>query len=91
MNRVTTEIERLGFEHSCIGLARQLGRRAGIQRVDVDERTNRATITYDDARLTPSRVRDLIAECGYEVRDATIGEDTSGTTVKAGARPRRGT
>lgn len=77
MNRVTTEIERLGFEHSCVGLARQLGGRAGIQSVDVDERTNRATITYDDARLTASHVRHLITECGYEVRDTTVDEDTS--------------
>lgn len=69
MNRVMTEIERLGFEHSCVGLARQLGTRAGIERVDVDERTNRAIITYDETCLTASRVRDLIAECGYEVRD----------------------
>jgi hypothetical protein len=78
MNRVTTEIERLGFEHSCVGLARQLGHRAGIQGVDVDERTNRATITYDDTRLTASHVRYLIAECGYEVHDATVRGDASG-------------
>ena len=52
MNHVTTEIEGLDFEHSCVGLARQLERRAGIQRVDVDERTNRVVITYDDTRLS---------------------------------------
>ena len=80
MNHVTTEIERLGFEHSCVGLARQLGHRAGIQRVDVDERTNRATITYDDARLTPSHVRHLIAECGYEVRHTTVHDNASSAT-----------
>ena len=77
MNRVTTEIERLGFEHSCVGLARQLGHRRGIQRVDVDERTSRATITYDDTRLTASDVTYLIAEAGYEPRDAVTRDDTS--------------
>lgn len=77
MNRVTTEIERLGFEHSCVGLARQLTRRAGIQGVDVDERTSRATITYDDTRLTASDVRYLIAEAGYEPRDAVTSDATS--------------
>ena len=77
MNRVTTEIERLGFEHSCVGLARQLGHRRGIQRVDVDERTSRATITYDDTRLTASDVTYLIAEAGYEPRDAVTSDDTS--------------
>lgn len=83
MNRVTTEIERLGFEHSCVGLARQLGRRAGIQSVDVDERTNRATVTYDDTRLTPSQVRQLIAQCGYEVRDAAVPDDPSAGGIAA--------
>lgn len=77
MHRVTTEIERLGFEHSCVGLARQLGGRAGIQNVHVDEQTNRATITYDDTRLSASYVRHLIAECGYEVRDATAHDDVN--------------
>lgn len=77
MNRVTTEIERLGFEHSCVGLARQLGHRRGIQRVDVDERTSCATISYDDTRLTASDVTYLIAEAGYEPRDAVTSDDTS--------------
>lgn len=80
MNRVTTEIERLGFEHSCVGLARQLGCRAGIHRVDVDERANCATITYDDTCLTASHVRHLIAECGYEVRHTAVRDDASGAT-----------
>ena len=77
MNHVTTEIERLGFEHSCVGIARQLTHRPGIQRVDVDERTNHATITYDDTRLTASDVRHLIAEVGYEVHDSSTGPSGS--------------
>jgi copper chaperone CopZ len=86
MSRVTTEIERLGFEHSCVGLARQLTRRPGIQRVDVDERTSRATITYDDTRLTASDVTYFIAEAGYEPRDAVTSDDTSdGAADSAGA------
>lgn len=81
MNRLTAEIERLGFEHSRVGLARQLEHRAGIQAVDVDERTSRATITYDDTRLSASDVRHLIAEVGYEMHDSGVfrspGEDVA--------------
>lgn len=77
MNRVTTEVEGLGFEHSRTGLARQLEDRAGIQRVDVDERTNRVTITYDDGRLTASDIRYLIAQSGYEWHHATVDADAA--------------
>lgn len=66
MRRVTAEIERLTFEHSCVGLARQLERRPGITQVEVDTRADRATITYDDTRLSVSELERLIAECGYE-------------------------
>ena len=36
MRQITAEFDRLGFEHSAIGLARQLQIRAGISRVEVD-------------------------------------------------------
>ena len=66
MRRVTAEIERLTFEHSCVGLARQLRCRPGITQVEVDTHAERATITYDDTRLSTSQLERLIAECGYE-------------------------
>jgi copper chaperone CopZ len=66
MRRITAEIERLTFEHSCVGLARQLQRRPGITQVEVDTRADRATITYDDTRLSVSQLERLIGECGYE-------------------------
>jgi hypothetical protein len=68
MRQITAEFDRLGFEHSSIGLARQLQIRAGISRVEVDPRADRASITYDETRLTASQVARLIAECGYECR-----------------------
>ena len=71
MRRVTAEIERLTFEHSCVGLARQLERRSGITHVEVDTRAERATITYDDTRLSVAQLERLIGECGYECLRST--------------------
>ena len=80
MRRITAECDRLGFEHSSIGLARQLATRAGISRVEVDPSADRASITYDESKLTASQVERLIAECGYECRccrSAPEGEITA--------------
>ena len=68
MRQITAEFDRLGFEHSSVGLGRQLRVRAGISGVEVDPRADRASISYDETRLTASQVERLIAECGYECR-----------------------
>ena len=80
MQRITAEIDRLGFEHSSIGLARQLRMRSGISRVEVDQRTDRAAITYDETRLTASQVERLIGECGYECRSWTRSTEAKAAT-----------
>ena len=81
MRLITAEFDRLGFEHSSIGLAHQLQIRAGISRVDVDPRTDRASITYDETRLTASQVQRLIAECGYECRCCKPATDAESTVA----------
>ena len=81
MRRITAEFDRLGFEHSPIGLARQLRIRAGISGVEVDPRANRASITYDESKLTASQVARLIAECGYECHSCKAVSEAEVTVV----------
>jgi hypothetical protein len=66
MEYVIAEVEGLLFEHSSVGLAAQLRRRPGIERVDVDAVAGRARIAYDAARVRSTELPRLIAECGYE-------------------------
>ena len=65
MKRLVTAIDADMFEHSAVGLERQLARRAGIDHVEVDPTTHTVVVEFDDARVKRADVRRLIAECGY--------------------------
>ena len=67
MSSVMMHVDGLEFEHTRVGLARQLEQFTGIARVEVDPAAGTATVVYDDTRLGgPAAVAHLIAECGYQ-------------------------
>lgn len=68
MDRLCFRVSSLLFEHSPVGLRRQLEHRDGIQGVLADPRTSTATVTFDPDRLARDDVERLISECGYECR-----------------------
>jgi hypothetical protein len=68
MRRAIAEVDGMVFEHSPVGLARQLRGRVGIGRVQVDGAAGRAAIEYDPARVGVRELPRLIAECGYVCR-----------------------
>ncbi len=65
MKRLITHIDSDMFEHSAVGLERQLTRRRGIDHVEVDRKAHTVIVDFDDARVKRADVRRLIAECGY--------------------------
>ena len=65
MSRVVMHVQGLEFEHSRVGLARQLGRARGVAEVEVDPTAGTATVLYDDAVLDERAIVHRIAQCGY--------------------------
>lgn len=65
MTRRTFHVRDLQYEHSMVGLGRQLKRRHGIQNVKTDADSDTATITYDASCWSDRDIERLIAECGY--------------------------
>lgn len=65
MMRLVANIDADMFEHSTVGLERQLARRPGIRHVEVDRRTHVVVVDFDDARLKGTDVHRFIAESGY--------------------------
>lgn len=70
MLRELVAVDGIQYEQSDVGLGRQLRRCDGVVRVDVDARAGIADITYDESRISPRRLRDLIAQNGYSVAGA---------------------
>jgi len=66
---VTLDVRGLWFEHSDVGLAHQLGRYEGIADIVVDPRAGRATVRFDEGRLTEADVRRLVSGFGYDIED----------------------
>lgn len=58
-------VEDLRYEHSMVGLGRQLQRSRGIEGVTTDPGSDTATITFDAACWSDRDIERLIAECGY--------------------------
>ena len=90
MDRLSFVVGPLLFEHSPVGLRRQLEHRNGIQGVLADPRTSTATVTFDPDRLAREDVEQLISECGYECRclGAPGGEEAAGREGDGGAGSR---
>jgi copper chaperone CopZ len=55
---------------TCGGCERSLGRAvsrlAGVERVDASHAEHSATVTYDDAVITPEAIAAAIREAGYQ-------------------------
>ena len=66
MRQTRFRVDHLLFEHSSVGLRRQLEHRAGIHGVTTDPQSSLAIVTYDQERLASSDVARLISESGYE-------------------------
>ena len=65
MNRLITAIDADMFENSVVGLERQLARRVGIDRVEVNPSAHTVTVDFDASSVKPADVERFIAECGY--------------------------
>jgi hypothetical protein len=65
MKRIDIDIDHVVFEHSCVGLARQLADFSGVAGVDIDWNRRYASITYDDTRLSVADIRRVVDGCGY--------------------------
>jgi hypothetical protein len=65
VTRRTFYVDDLRYEHSMVGLRRQLRRRHGIQDVTTDPGGNTATISFDASCWSDRDIERMIAECGY--------------------------
>ncbi len=74
MERTRCHVEHLWFEHSDVGLRRQLGSCGGIESVDVDPLAEAVTVEFDESRLDAAAVRRLISSCGYECAPADAAD-----------------
>jgi copper chaperone CopZ len=87
MKRMVTAIDAIMVENSAVGLARQLARRAGIEHVSVNPRTQTVAVDFDETRLNPSDVGRYIAECGYHgLHGDSSGDTTRATPIRATRR-----
>ena len=86
--RVTVPVYGLYYEHSNVGLARQLRGTAGIIDVVVDPQAGTATITFDGNLLTVRAVEYLINECGYELGSRDAADAHASGTRDAGRAAR---
>lgn len=66
MQRMRCHVDHLWFEHSGVGLRRQLSPFTGIEAVSVDPAAGAVIIEFDESRLDPVGIRRLISSCGYE-------------------------
>ena len=67
MRREIVAVDDMQYEHSDVGLERQLSRFPGVVRVDIHPRAGFADITYEESRITSRGLHDLIAQCGYSL------------------------
>ena len=75
MTRRAFHVEDLRYEHSMVGLRRQLHRCSGIQDVATDPGAGTATITFDADHWNAGDIERLITECGYVCHRA-VGDGT---------------
>ena len=54
------------------GVEKQIRRRDGVVRVDVNFLSGTATVAYDEARVAPDDIRTFVAECGYHCRGEVV-------------------
>ncbi|HEY3297301.1 MAG TPA: heavy-metal-associated domain-containing protein [Armatimonadota bacterium] len=63
-------------EISCEGCAnaikRALGSSAGIRSVEVVVETKMVTVDYDESKIKPEHIRNLLADAGYEVAETWL-------------------
>lgn len=63
-------VDHLRFEHSDLGLERQLAQFPGVIRVAVDAQSGLVAIDFDDRRVTKARLERTICDCGYDCQCA---------------------
>ena len=68
MRRSRFRVDHLAFEHSSVGLRRQMTCCSGVHDVSTDTAASVTTVTFDPDRLHPEDVERLIHQCGYECR-----------------------
>lgn len=81
MHTTRYHVDHLHFEHSTMGLGRQLAQCPGVIRVDADRSTGIVAIDFDDHTVSAARLERMICDCGYECRcaDTPVGHDARGT------------
>lgn len=65
MTRKEFHVKDLRYEHTMVGLRRQLQRCPGIHNVATEPGRSMATITFDASRWSAGGIEHLIGECGY--------------------------
>ena len=65
-------VDHLLFEHSDLGLARQLAQFPGVLRVAVNAQSGLVAIDFDDRRVTKARLERTICDCGYDCQCAEV-------------------
>lgn len=87
MERMRCHVDHLWFEHSDVGLRRQLTPLGGIESVIVDPEAGAVTVEFDASRLDEAKIRRLISSCGYQCAPLV---DPAADAVRGGARAPEG-
>lgn len=79
MHTAHYRVEHLDFEHTILGLGRQLAQCPGVAHVNIDRAAGLVAIDYDDRALSSSCLERTIRDCGYdcEAADATACEKSA--------------
>jgi copper chaperone len=66
MATTTLKVSGMTCQHCVRSVREALEGHDAVRRADVDLTAGRATVEYDDSRVTPGELAGLVAEEGYE-------------------------
>ena len=69
MTTVTYTIPNISCKHCVHTIKMELGELQGVQKVDTDEKTKKATITFDEP-ATEEKIKGLLAEINYPIQES---------------------
>lgn len=72
MKETTVQIDGMMSIFDGAGVEKQIKRREGVVRVDVNFLNGTATVVYDEARVSSSDIVMFVADCGYHCRGEVV-------------------